>query len=356
MYHRGSVILVFSLVVVLAVTGCSLATPTLPSATSDVTPSDGEPKTTEDETVTDNGSNQKGATTTMTAESFDNIIPLQRALILRNEEKMGMVFQSIRAEISEQLSRGVRVGVQISSGRILEDYQDTDEILLLFPAEPINGLMGQFILMLSVQSVAPTTPGVLEIRQAEMVLDGEQFSVQLEMKANAPINHRWAYTRHPDMRQVYLAMFDDPNTLLEGEVFHLSVLPTQSSAPQQVPGQDGWTTLEFSLDPQLIGQSQIFDQCETLIEALDEEFTANTGQYLQWSRPLVSPDTIEVVASAAENRLLQKGYAFNITLEIHDQEITRNKRIRSMLQHPLTLIEKDGTRRAGTIGCSISKQ
>lgn len=362
MYHRRFVIRVFSLIAALLVTACRSATPTFPTATSDVAPPaaeatkpDGEPKTAEGETVTDSGSNQKGATTTMTAERFDNIIPLQRALILRNEEKMGMVFQSIRAEITEELRRPVKEGVQISSGKILEDYYDTDNILLLFPAEPINGLMGQFILILSVQSVDPTTPGVLEIRQAEMVQDGVQFSVQLEMKANAPINQRWAYTKHPDMRQVYVAMFDDPDTLVEGEVFHLAVLPTQSSTPQQARGQVGWTTLEFSLDPQLIEQSQVFDQCETLIEALDEEFTAKTGQYLQWSRPLVTLDTIEAVASTVENRQLQKGNAFNITLELPDQEITRGKRIRSLMQYPLTLIDEDGARRAGTIGCSISK-
>lgn len=286
------------------------------------------------------------------------IIFLQRALIIRNENNMGMVIQNIRADISEQLRQGVDKDVQITSGKILEDYQDTDEFLLLFPAEPINGLKGDFILALSVQSIDPTKTGILKIRRAWMVQSGDQFSVQLEMKANTTINKRWAYTRHPNVRQVHFRMFDDPDNVLEGQVFHQAVFPVQSSTSLQVRSGDGWTTEEFILVPQLIKQSQLIDRCEMLLEALDEKFTAKTGEFLQWSKPLVTLNGIETVASEVENHSLRQGklISFNITVELNGQEITRKKRIQPLLQHSLTLIQEDGSRQVGTIGISISIQ
>ena len=285
-------------------------------------------------------------------------IPLEKALVLRNDERMGMVFQSILADVSEELRQGVEEGVQITSGQIMEDYRTTDEFLLLFPAKPVNGLMGQFILALSVQSVDPTTPGILRIRRAWMVQTGERFSVQVEMKANAAINEGWAYTRHPAVRQVYVAMFDDPDTVLEGQVFHQVPFRFQPSAVPQVRSAADWTTAEFVLDPYLVEQSRLIDYGEMLLEALDATFTARTGQYLQWSRPLVTLGRIETVASEEENRLLQEGerVSFNVTVEMDDQEITRKKRIRPLVQHSLTLVQEDGTRRAGTIGISVSTQ
>lgn len=283
-------------------------------------------------------------------------IPLERALALRNDERMGMVFQSILADVSEELRQGMEKGVEITSEQILEDYRVTDEFLLLFPAEPVNGLSGQFILALSIQSVDPATPGMLAVRQVWMDKNGEQFSVQAELRANAAINERWAYTRHPDVRQVYMAMFDDPETVVEGQVFHQVAFPFQPSTVPQVKRETDWTTAEFTLIPYLIEQSQLIDRSEMLLEALDKELTAKTGQYLQWSGPLVTFDSIEGVASEVENRLLQEGerVSFNVTIEMDDQEITRKKRLRPLVEHSLTLVQEDGTRRAGTIGISVS--
>ena len=362
-YHRRFVILTFSPITVLLMTACHSATQPFTTATLDVVPlaaetiePDGESKTAEGETVTDNY--QKGTTIIMASERFDNtnIIPFQQALILRNEERMGTVIQSIRDKVSEQLRQGVKEGIQISSGKIREDYWDVDELLLLFPAEPINGLMGQFILTLSVQSTDSSKPGILNVRRAWMVQSNEQSSARVEIKANAAINERWGYTRHPDVRQVYVAMFDDPDMDFEGQVFHQTVFPVQPSLPRYVQSETDWTTIEFILAPPLIAQAQSIDLCEALLEALDAKFAKKTGLYLQWSKSLVTLDTIETVASEVENSLLQENEFFNVTIEFDSQEIIRRKRIKPLMRYPLTLIANDGTRRAGTIGCSFSRQ
>jgi hypothetical protein len=270
---------------------------------------------------------------------------------------MGMINQNVMADISTGIRQGEKEGIQITSGKILEDYQITDEFVFIFPAEPINGLKGQFILTLRVQSVDPTTPGILRIRRVWMVKSREQVSVMVEMKVNASVNERWAYTRHPDVRLVYNALFDDPDTVLEGKVFHQSVFPFQPSKYRQLGIEAGWSTVEFVLVSQLIEHSRLIDYCEMLLEALNEKFTAKTGYYLHWTKSLVTHQGIETGASEMENRLLQTGelLSFNVTIEWDSHEITRKKRIQAMIKHSLTLILENGTRQAGTIGISVSK-
>jgi hypothetical protein len=266
---------------------------------------------------------------------------------------MGSVNQSIRAEVSDRLRQGLGEGIQISRGQVLEDYQDTDELLLLFPAKPINGLEGQFVLSLKVQESTTATGGTLKLRQAQMLKQGTQFSVQMMMQGNATVAGSWGYTRHPSIRQVYVAMFDDPDRVYESQVFHQTVFPVQSLDLRSARSEDNWIAIEFVLPLQLIEQSQVIDSCEMLLEALDARLTTGTGQYLQWSNSLTTLDNIEAVASETERRSLQKGRLFNVTIELDNREITRGQRIRPVIRHALTLVEENGVKKAGTIGISI---
>lgn len=283
-----------------------------------------------------------------------NMIPLQKAFILRNTESMGAVNQSIRAEVSDRLRQGLGDGIQISRGQILEDYQDRDELLLLFPAKAINGLEGQFVLSLRVQESTIATTETLRLRHAQMSKNRNQVSVQIVMQGNATVAESWGYTRHPEIRQVYVAMFDDPDQVSESEVFHQTMFPVQSSDLRSVRSEDNWIAVEFVLASQLIEQSQVIDSCEMLLDALDTRLTMGTGKYLQWSNSLTTLDNIEVVASEMELRSLQKERLFNVTIELDNREITRGQRIRPVIQHALTLIEENGVKYPGMIGISIN--
>ena len=283
-----------------------------------------------------------------------NMIPLQRALILRRQESMGMVNQSMRADVSDRLRQGLGEGIQISRGQVLEDYQETDELLLIFPAKPINGLEGQFILSLKVQESTTATTGTLKLQQTQMSKKGNQFSVQIVIQGNATVAGSWGYTRNPSIRQVYVAMFDDPDRVYESQIFHQTVFPVQSLDLRSVRSEDNWIAVEFVLPPQLIEQSQVIDSCEMLLEALDARLTMGIGQYLQWSNSLTTLDNIEAVASEMERRFLQKGRLFNVTIELDNREITRGQRIRPVIRHGLTLVEENGVKHPGIIGISLN--
>jgi len=280
-----------------------------------------------------------------------------QALILRRQEQMGMAFQRYQADVSEALSQGATDGIQITSGEVAEDYRVRDELLLLFPAGPINGLDGYFGLTLSVDPAGPTKPGTLVARQAQMVQEGGEYTVLIELKADGPIQQRWTYTRHPGLRQVYTAMFDDPDLVVEGEIFHQAPFSVQPTGLPMGTAQ-GWTSAAFTLDPYLIEQSRRFDYAEQLLEAMDDAFTAGTGEYLQWAAPLVTAEGIEAVAADLEERLRQAGepVAFHFTISTAQGEIARGKRLQPLLRHTLTLIGEDGTARPGTVGISVSGQ
>lgn len=285
-------------------------------------------------------------------QSADDMIPLQGALILRRTESMGMVNQSIRAEVSDRLRQGLGEVIQISRGQILEDYQDTDELLLLFLAKPINGLEGQFVLSLKVQESTTATEAILKLQQAQMSKNGNQVSVQIMMQGNATVAGSWGYTRHPAIRQVYVAMFDEPHQVYESQIFHQTVFRVQSVDLRSVRSEDNLIAVEFVLPPQLIEQSQVIDSCEMLLEALDVRLTMGTGLYLQWSNSLTTLDNIEAVASEIERRFLQKGRLFNVTIELDNREITRGQRIRPVIRHALTLVEENGVKHPGIIDIS----
>lgn len=282
-----------------------------------------------------------------------NEIPLQRAIILRRTESMGMVNQSIRAEVSDLLRQGLGEGIQISRGQVLEDYQDTDELILLFPVKPINGLQGQFVLSLKVQESATAAGETLKLRQAQMLKQGNQVAVQMMMQGNATVAGSWGYTRNPRIRQVYVAMFDDPDQVYESQVFHQTVFPVQSSNSHSVRSEDNWMEVEFVLPSQLIEQSLVIDSCEMLLNALDARLTTGTGQYLQWSNSLTTLDNIEAVASEMERRSLQDGHFFNVTIESDNREIIRGQRIRPVIRHALTVVEENGVKYPSMIGISI---
>jgi hypothetical protein len=349
------------LAVCLAMTACSSPKQKPSAVTSDKTPAitdttaaEAGDKEAEHDTITVNDREEEQ----MLSEHSVGTVPLEKALILRTTERMGMVSHSLRTDISESLRRGVTEGVRISSGRYLEDYEDADEILLFFPAAPINGLAGQFILTLSVQSRSPDTPGYMAIQRAWMVQRNMQVAVHVALQADAPVNERWAYTRHPHLRVVHVAMFDDPDTVQEIQVFHQVPFSAEPEHARQIPGDADWTTVEFKPAPRFIEQSMAIDACESLLEVLNDRFAVKTGDFLQWSRQSVTVEGIDDLASEVENRLFEQGQparAFNVTVEVDSHELVRNKRVLPLVKHAVTLIQEDGAIRAGTIGCSLSR-
>jgi hypothetical protein len=183
--------------------------------------------------------------------------------------------------------------------------------------------------------------------------DGE-FIWQAEMMNDAPVSHSWSYTRRPQLRSLYLPLFDDPYENFASQVFHQVPLRTPYS-PNLPRSQSGWETVEIPLSGPLVNQSAPIDLCEQLLEELDSAFNRGDGEYLHWQQKQVTPEAIDRLAKQVEEGdLLARGETFNITLNIQGQETTRNKRVRSVASYPITLYDSDGAPVTATLGCSLS--
>lgn len=291
----------------------------------------------------------------MATNLLNNTITLQQALVLEHEEKNGIISDNIQAVISDSIKEGSIDGIQISNKTLFEDYRKYKSFLLLFPAKSINDLQGVFILSLGTKETGPKIPGFLSIRKAWMTQRGEKFSVFVEMKTNTSIDKHWAYTRYPKIRQVLISAYDDPNTAIQLPIFHKSLFPSQLLTSYQVQTKESWSVEEFVLPIEIIKQSKMIDRCEFLLEKLDRQFAISTGHFLQWSKALVTEKAIEQISSETEKFFLEKriNLSFNVTFESYNNTFTRKKKIRPLIQHPLTLIEANGEKLVGTIGISV---
>lgn len=292
----------------------------------------------------------------MTPTVDNNRIVFDRALVLTAREAMGTETQSLQADVTEQLRESAD-GVTISGGKIEEDLLVTGELLLLFRARNINDLEGWFALSIRpMPSRQQDSPYRMAVRDVWMEQRDRDFVVKAEIGESEAVGFQWSYTRYPEMREVYLPLFDDPNDLFEATIFHQAPLPAQTAEPLDLTGT-GWTPVEFVLTARSIEQSVTIDQCEILLEDLDREFRAEGYDFLQWQRDRVSMEAIDHQAAEQESAAREafgKDKSFNVTLKVDNQETTRNKRIRPLVQHAITLFDTDDRPHAGQFGCSVS--
>ncbi len=278
----------------------------------------------------------------------EELIPLQQALVLRDIERMGISSQRVLADITEILTAGSDSGFDFRAKVELEDSRDIDRLVLLFPAESINGLRGCIVFSLHAADSGP-----LAVRRAAAFRRDGKVWVRLETKPRSELVAQWAYSRRPAMRAVLLAGFDDPQEPLEAEIFHAAEFRRPRATPLAVNEHGDWTVVEFELSPDLIEESTLLDSCEQLLENLDNR---GASSYLEWTETQLSAAALEEVSADAERRILPSGQQFNVTLESGNAEMIRGKRLQPMVRYPITLIRENGTKTAASLGCSISNK
>lgn len=278
------------------------------------------------------------------AHSEEPII-IQQALVLSEQERMGISTQRLRAEVPELLLPGSDAQVELWAGAETEDYRDRDRLLLILPAGPLNGLEGHFVLALGASGAGPVA-----VRRAQALRSDSRISVRLEAGSGAEIEGRWGYSLRPEMRKVSLASFDDPLAPVEAEIFHAADFQQEMVRPSVATAEGGWALLEFELPARLLDESRLLDGCERLLEQLDEK----SGGGLEWPEEAVSERALDEAATEMESLVLPAGRQFNLTLEVAGREMIRGKRLQPLVRFPITLTRSDGSKMAATLGCSVS--
>ena len=276
----------------------------------------------------------------------DDAVLLGEAFIVVVQERMGIATQALRGEVTEPLLTNPAAEVQLRAGIDREDYQVRERLVLTLPAGPVNSLEGSFVLWVGASGAAPAA-----LRGAKATRSGEGVAVQLEARSNIEMEGRWAYSRHPGIREVSLASFDDPEEPIDAEIFHAANLQEAAIAPSSVALDGVWSRLRFDLTAPLLEKSRSLDGCERVLEDLDRRAG---GEYLRWPVRAVTEETLDAVGADIEEQVLAPGRKFNLTLQVGSREITRGKRLQPLIRYPITLVLDDGSSVAATLGCSIS--
>ncbi len=270
----------------------------------------------------------------------------RQALVLTDRERMGISSQRLRAEVTELLLAGGDAEVELRAGTDIEDYRVRERLLLVLPAGPVNGLDGRFVLSLGASGAGPVA-----VRRAQALRSDSRISVRLEVRSSTEMEGRWAYSRRPEMRKVSLASFDNPLESLEAVIFHVADFQEAAIRPSVLAAEGEWIRLEIELPATLLEESKLLDGCERLLEALDAR---SEGPYLEWPEGSLNKEVLDEAAAQMESQVLPQGRQFNLTLEVAGHEMTRGKRLQPLVRYPITLIRRDGSRVAATLGCSIS--
>lgn len=281
-------------------------------------------------------------------------VPLLRALVVLNRRRMGVTSQSIRGELTGVISHDVG-DLEILAGHFMENIEEQEELIIVFPAEPVNRLPGFFTLSLKVRNMDPEKVEFFRVKKIELTREDTNFVVVAQVKSNATIEESWGYTRHPELRQVNQPLYDDPSVTMETHTFHQSWLPGAFKLQRFDHIPEEWQTARFTVNEEIIRQSNLIDDTEFFLEKLDNLVSADKSKFLYWTYEQITEDTLESAASDVEGQLEKRGKPtrFEVTVNVAGKEITRGKRLRPMVRHPVTIVTESGATRGGTIGISV---
>ena len=268
------------------------------------------------------------------------------AYIVLEQERMGTVTHALLADVTETVLTDPASVVGLRPGVDREDHHVRERLVLILPAQPINGLEGSFVLWVGAEGEAPAA-----VRGVTPIQTDGPVVLQLDARSEVEVRGRWAYSRRPGIREVTLTGVDDPDSRIEAEVFHAADLQSTNENPSVVPLDSGWKRLRFELTAPLIEMSTALDGCERVLEVLDHRVG---GRHLQWPEGVISEAELESASADVEERAPTTARRFNITFEMGGREITRGKRLQPLVRYPITLLRSDGSAVGAMISCSIS--
>jgi len=238
------------------------------------------------------------------------------ALVILNRESSGcpngqIVKEDVTIEISKEDNRSATI-YEIKNP---EDIFDRNELYLLFPAMPVNGLTGDFVVKLWCNSERPEIKAYISLDYAKLHRDpDENWVVSAKVKGNGLIHAKLLYSREAEVRNAWVSCPDaeiyEPYALTFFNVYPL----TGHLTIQQEKLSDRWQTLVLQFNSMLSKSAVDIDRCQTLLAALDKQFS--NDRPLLWDRKKVQAGILPMVASKAN--VFTEKVAFQILLKADD--------------------------------------
>lgn len=283
----------------------------------------------------------------------------EQAMIVLEQERMGLLWHEPRGEAPVLFSSEPPAGaahpvapratgtapVELSVAQPSEDRHSRELLVLAFPAESLGGPRGFLVLTVGPGGVEP-----LVLRRVSVLASISPPAILVEARTGDQVDARWRYSLRPRLRRVVLGQ-EDPSEGIEVTVLHdVDLAPARA----RVTLADGWSTLSFLVDSEVLAAARSADVCEHFVADLDAQLGGEDRGDLIWPESALAAPLLEQVTAAAEARL--PGTAtrqMGLRVEIGGREIVRGMRVRSRHKYPITVVRRDGVRVAATLGCVV---
>lgn len=276
--------------------------------------------------------------------SATNDITPSKALIIFTRESWGCLNgQEVKEDVSAKIAKDDCNFAIIQEIKNPEDIFNRYELYLIFPAKPVNGLTGNFVVKFWCNNDKPETKAYFSMDHARLYKKkGGNWILSIRAKGNGFIHAKMLYSRAPEIRQ---ALFSCPEAgvLQPNQLTFFNVYPLEGNfdgVPQQKLGGK-WQTLELTLNPIFLEGAVSVDKCQTFLDILDKQF-AVTGRPMVWERKKIQAETIQKLSS--QTGVSSEDKIFQVLLKADDGTMTKVSSYRFLphLRQKLALKNPDG--------------
>lgn len=255
----------------------------------------------------------------------DQEITLKNAFLVVTYEIWGCIRkQGIKEDATDLIQHGDEQFIRIDEIKNTEDRNDRNELYIAFQAQEINGLPGYYILRLGIKHRDPLIHGYLFIDRARFIEKNESYLFELKAKAIGQIEAGLLYGRQPQLKT---GLFSCPEAELF-EPYTATFLKTheikQSLKIESKVINEEWDEIHIVIDPSLLKEARLIDECEELLDTLDKEFSSSQDFIFLWDKSKVMSNLEDIILSTEQRTKLKYNILMKIMYKNTREEITRN--------------------------------
>ena len=286
-----------------------------------------------------------------TSESKGMDIYPEKALIIFTQENWGcLVGQKLKEDVTALVTEDDGQFARLDEIKNPEDVDNRYELYLSFPAKEIDGLPGYYVLKLYIEQEEPMEDGHLLIDQAKIVDSENGYSFRLKAKTKGMF--LWAdllYGKHSELKEGFFSC-PDADLYEPQEMSFFSAYEVYSDLDihfRELPG--GWSEVDIPIDSFFLEEGRLVDQCEELLDVLDEELSAFKGLAFLWADTSVTIENIERIVSQMEHG---KTFRYSVSTEIIEEDSSEELNISGeesipVLRQRITVIKKSNGQPTG---------
>ena len=293
-----------------------------------------------------------------TSESKGMDIYPEKALIIFTQENWGcLVGQKLKEDVTAPMAKDDGQFARLDEIKNPTDVDNRYELFLSFPAKEIDGLPGYYILKLGIAHEQPMEEGYLLIDQAKIVDSENGYSFRLKAKTKGMLRADLLYGKHPQLK---VGLFSCTEAGLfepeETSFFSAYEIEPDLGVKSKKLNKE-WDEVDIPIDSFLLEKGRFIDECEGLLDALNNEFSASEDFAFLWDKSKVTTKDIKQIASKVE-RGKELKFDVSVKMRYKDKSVEVNSNGGGLfvpeLRQKVSLKESNGQLTGGEVWVGIA--